>query len=152
MPSTTNTLQPLQVVTDHLFNVGLILDREHSEAATAVWAIRDAARQAAIDERNAAEQKARVRKRIAEANEYIQRMRRERIGWGTEVEAQADQTAASLLSALVVLDEAGDVWCDGGTGYSFAGVMHGIQFGMIAHPQPCDDMFTSPPLRWAFHS
>jgi hypothetical protein len=145
-------VQPLQEVTDQLFNVGLILDREHSEAATAVWAIRDAARQAAMRERNAADQKARVTKRIAEANEYIQRMRRERIGWGKEAEAEADQTAASLLTALVTLNEADDVWCDGATGYSFAGFMHGIHFGMLAFPQPCRDEFTSPPLRWSFHS
>ena len=156
MTSTTTTKQPLQVVTDALFGIAMKLDEAlpHSPIPAEVWAIREAARDAAIRERNDAEQRRRVNTRIVEVHQYIQRMRQERVGWGPTAEREADETAASFLRGLAMLLSAEQVWCDGATGLSFGGVMPGgIVFGMIAHRgTPKFDHCTVPPIEWSFHS
>lgn len=152
MPSTTNT-QPLQQVTDELFDIAQAAQKIDRVLADSIWSLRDRTRTAAQKERNDAEQKARVDRRIIEVHQYVQRMRQERIGFGPEAMREADETAASFLDGLTTLLQATEMWTDG-LGLSFGGVMPGgIVFGMIASQrQPCLDHFTTPPLRWSFHS
>lgn len=151
--STTTATQPLQQATDRLFDIAMAADKIDKELADSVWSLRDWTRTEAQKERNRAEQRARVDRRIIEVHQYIQRMRQERIGWGPEAMREADETAASFLDGLTTLLGATEVWTDG-QGLSFGGIMPGgIVFGMIASPStPCLDHLTTPPMRWVFHS
>ena len=93
----------------------------------------------------------RVTQRIMEVQLYLVEMERERAGWGVESMREVGDTARSFTAALATLFTAERVWCDGGSGYSFGGVMPGgITFGMIARKG--SSRFTSEPIEWTFHS
>ena len=96
----------------------------------------------------------RVVARITEVQQYIRKMRQERAGWGPEPMREADATAASFVDGLAMLFAAERVWIDGGTGFSFGGVLPGgITFGMIARGKVSKDSpFTTPEVEWTFHS
>jgi hypothetical protein len=152
MTSTTAT-QPLQQVTDQLFDIAMAAQKIDRDLADSLWSLRDRTRTAAMNEREAIAQRARVDKRIIEVHQYIQRMRAERVGFGPDAMREADETAASFLDGLTTLLAAEQMWVDG-LGLSFGGVMAGgIVFGLIASQrQPCLDHFTTPPLTFTFHS
>jgi hypothetical protein len=96
----------------------------------------------------------RVRERIAQVHDHIAEMRRERQGWGDLAAREVADTALSFMDALRVLNEATEVWIDGGAGLSFGGILPGgIVFGVIAREKPSmggDDML--PVIEWTFHS
>ena len=102
----------------------------------------------------------RVTDRISAVGQYVDAMRAERVGWGTDAQRDVDATVTSFFTALRTLFSATEVWIDGGSGYSFGGNMHGIYFGMIArvergHITDVDGErveFEFPPISWSFHS
>jgi hypothetical protein len=97
----------------------------------------------------------RVRERIKQVHDHIAAMRAERLGWGDTAAREALDTAMSFLDALDILTEATEVWCDGGAGMSFGGVLPGgIVFGCIAREVPRRTIheFDHAPMDWTFHS
>lgn len=87
--------------------------------------------------------------RIADVASHLDEMEHERQGWGDD--SGVNSTARSFVRALGILMAAEEVWIDGGTGYSFGGVMPGgITFGMIARHRP--SVFATKPIEWTFHS
>lgn len=91
--------------------------------------------------------------RIADVASNIDEMEHERQGWGLTAMNDVNETARSFVRALGILMGATDVYIDGGTGYSFGGMMPGgIAFGMIAREVGKDPRFNAQQLEWSFHS
>lgn len=97
----------------------------------------------------------RVIARMLVVAEYVEDMRRERLGYGPAAMAEADQTAHSYLRAVSYLLRAREVWIDGGDpSLSFGGIMDGgIVFGMIARREASMNPDAAyPPIAWTVHS
>jgi photosystem II stability/assembly factor-like uncharacterized protein len=86
-------------------------------------------------------------------------MTAERQGWGEDAMRGVRETALSWGRARALyLDNAEEVWLDGGGGLSFGGLLGGTDFGCIAREerdhreaQPLGG-WEHPAIRWTFHS
>lgn len=99
----------------------------------------------------------RVTKRLLEIHKHIDRMREERMGWGDDAMRDVTDTLTSLAALYAYILMADRIWIDGGTGFSFGGVISGIHFGLIARPGSSADRFDGEqflyaPVEWSFHS
>jgi len=159
--------------TEHMSTIGRAIDRAAvairalgqpdlaalEEAANLSWVIRDQIMREEREAQNRREQAARVTVRTGQVWDHINAMRAERQGWGPEAMLVVHETAMSWCRARALyLDQATEVWIDGGTGFSFGGVIGGTTFGCIARqcitstePQP-DKGWLLPAYEWTFHS
>lgn len=92
-----------------------------------------------------------VATRIEAIVEYIRDMEHEREGHGAEVQLEAYKTMRSFIYALPIMYRASALWCDG-SGFSFAGELETISFGMIARYGKPSREGMLPPVDWTFHS
>jgi hypothetical protein len=135
------------------------LSPEASKAlADDAWGIHLELLERARQERAEWEQGARVRERMANIWQHIQAMRQERAGWGADAQAGIDRMTYSWARARAeYLDNAAELWIDGGAGFSLGGYIGGVTFGCIARPVTergfaPEDGWTYPEYEFSFHS